>query len=241
MINIAIVDDNPQDNRHLKENIDHFFSDRETGYAIDIYTDPFKFLNEFSSQYDLITLDVKMPLMDGMELARRIRKLDSVVIIIFITDHAAYAINGYEVGALDFMVKPVKYYDFALKMKRVMTQCDTNRKGDRIIVKTSIGLVQLRQRDIMYVEIMGHWVTYHTKDGEFKYYGTLKDVEQVLDADLFCRCNSCYLVNLSYVERVEQLSCVVDGHELKISQPKKKEFTNRLVRYYSKGGQNLWR
>ena len=237
MINIAIIDDHPSDNRHLKENIDRYFADKDTAYSVDVYTDPLKFLDGFSSQYDLITLDVEMPSMDGMTLAHRIRKLDSVVILMFITDHAAYAINGYEVGALDFMVKPINYYDFALKMKRVMSQYERNRKGDRVIVKTSEGMVQLRQRDIIYVEIVGHWATYHTKDGDYRYYGTLKDVEQSLDPGLFCRCNSCYLVNLSYVERMEQLSCVVDGHELKISQPKKKEFTDRLVKYYSAGGQ----
>lgn len=237
MIKIAIIDDHPSDNRHLKENIDRFFSDKETTYSVDAYTDPLKFLDGFSSQYDLIALDIEMPSMDGMTLAHRIRKLDSVVILVFITDHAGYAINGYEVGALDFMVKPVNYYDFALKMKRVMSQYERNHKGDRIIVKTSEGMVQLRQRDIMYVEIVGHWATYHTKDGDFRYYGTLKDVEQLLDPVLFCRCNSCYLVNLSYVEKMEQLSCVVAGHELKISMPKKKEFTDRLVKYYAMGGQ----
>ena len=237
MINIAIIDDHPSDNRHLKENIDRYFSDKETAYSVDVYTDPLKFLDGFSSQYDLITLDIEMPSMDGMTLAHRIRKLDSVVILVFITDHAGYAINGYEVEALDFMVKPINYYDFALKMKRIMSQYARNHKGDRVIVKTSEGMVQLRQRDIMYVEIVGHWATYHTKDGDFKYYGTLKDVERLLDPSLFCRCNSCYLVNISYVEKMEQLSCVVDGHELKISQPKKKEFTDRLVKYYTMGGQ----
>lgn len=237
MINIAIIDDNPNDSRYLKESIDRYFLDKEMPYSVDVYTDPHKFLDKFSSQYDLITLDIQMPSMDGMTLAHRIRKIDSVAVIMFITDHASYAINGYEVGALDFMVKPLKYYDFALKMKRFMAQHQKSMKGDSIILKTSNGLVQLRQRDIIYVEIVGHWATYHTKDGDYNYYGTLKDVEQFLDPGLFCRCNSCYLVNLSYVEKVEQLSCVVGGHELKISQPKKKEFTNRLVKYYSVGGQ----
>lgn len=236
MIKVAIVDDNPTDIRNLKEGLDRFFSDKETVCTIDVYTDPLKFLDQFSSQYDLITLDVQMPSMDGVTLAHRIRKTDRTVILVFITDFATYAINGYEVEALDFMLKPVKYYDLALKMKRVMVQYEKNHMGDNIIVKTPNGFVQVRQRDIVYVEIVGHWAMYHTKEGTYRYYGTLKDVEQLLNPDLFCRCNSCYLVNLSYVEKVEQLYCVAGGKELRISQPKKKEFINRLVKYYAAGG-----
>ena len=239
MINIAIVDDNPGDCRQLKENIDRYFSDKQMSYSVDVFTDPEKFLDGFLSQYDLITLDIGMASMDGMTLAHRIRKTDAVVMIIFITDLASYAINGYEVAALDFMVKPVKYYDFALKMKRVIARYDSNASSDNVIVKTSDGMIQMRQRDIIYVEIIGHWATYHTMDGDYKYYGTLKDVERLLNPIHFFRCNSCYLVNLAYVDKVEQQYCVVGGNELKISQPRRKDFINRLSQYFAMGGCKL--
>lgn len=236
MISIAIIDNNPEDCRQLEKKIDKFFTDKDLTYSVDSYTEPKGFLDSFSSQYDIITLDIGMPSMDGMTLARRIRKYDSDVIIIFITELASYAINGYEVEALDFMVKPINYYDFALKMKRAVSRLQTTMKAGRIIVKTPQGVVQLRQRDILYVEIFGHWATYHTVDGEYQYYGTLKDVEKLLEPSQFCRCNSCYLVNLSYVEKVDQVNCVVGGHELRVSQTRRKEFINRLGQYFSMGG-----
>lgn len=236
MMRIAVVDDNPNDIRGLKEKLAQYYSDKDTNYSVDSYANPFVFLEEFSPRYDLIILDIQMPMMDGMTLAGRIRMLDSDVIIVFVTNHASYAVKGYTVGAFDFIVKPFSYYDFSLKMKRINAQYEKNNKESHIIVKTPNGLVQLKQRDILYVEIMGHWATYHTYDGDYKYYGTLKDVERELDASLFCRCNSCYLVNLARVERVETQFCMVGGHELKISQPKRKEFTERLVQYYRMGG-----
>ena len=236
MINIAIVDDNQEQCALLKSHIDRYFSEQQASYNVTVYHDPGMFLADFTAQYDFITLDIRMPQMDGMTLARKIREIDSAVILVFITDLASWAARGYEVEALDFMVKPVKYYDFALKMKRVMARHERNGVSDSVVLSTSNGLVRLSQRDILYVEVMGHSVTYHTRNESYNYYGTLKEVEGYLNPAMFARCNSCYLVNLHHVENVDQLSCVVDGKPLKMSQTRKKEFIARLSQYYASGG-----
>ena len=185
MINIAIVDDNQEQCALLKSHIDRYFSEQPENYNVTVYQDPGMFLADFTAQYDFITLDIRMPQMDGMTLARKIREIDSAVILVFITDLASWAARGYEVEALDFMVKPVKYYDFALKMKRVMARHERNGVSDSVVLSTSNGLVRLSQRDILYVEVMGHSVTYHTRNESYNYYGTLKEVEGYLNPAMF--------------------------------------------------------
>ncbi len=236
MIRIAIVDDREEQCALLKSHIKRYFAEHPENYSIDEYLDPGMFLAAYTAQYDFITLDIRMPQMDGMALAQRIRKIDANVILVFITDLTSWATRGYEVEALDFMVKPVKYYDFALKMKRVMARHERNGTSDSVLIETNAGHIRLSQRDILYVEVMGHSVTYHTREESFQYYGTLKEVEGYLNPEMFARCNSCYLVNLLHVESVDQLSCVVAGHSLKMSQTRKKAFLSRMKDYYASGG-----
>ena len=236
MIRIAILDDLNDQCKELKHHIERFFADQSEIYTIDVYHNPVTFLDQFHAQYDFITLDIRMPDMDGMRLAQKIRQIDTAVIIVFITDLASWAVRGYEVEALDFMVKPIQYYDFALKMRRVMARHNQNMlKGD-VLIMTRNGPVKVNQRDIYYVEVQGHDVTYHTRQQDFEYYGTLKEIESQLDSTMFSRCNSCYLVNLAHVQHVDQLSCVVNGETLRMSQTKKKNFLAKLGEFYASGG-----
>ena len=236
MIRIAIVDDREDQCALLKRHIERFFTENPETYSITVYQDPEMFLVDYTAQFDFITLDIRMPQMDGMTLAKRIRAIDAAVILVFVTDLASWAAKGYEVEALDFMVKPVKYYDFALKMKRVMARHARDGVSDSVVLTTQSGRVKLSQRDILYVEVMGHAVTYRTRNGDYNYYGTLKEVESYLNPAMFARCNSCYLVNLHHVNSVDQTTCVVDGHPLRMSQTRKKDFVERLTAFYASGG-----
>ncbi len=236
MINIAIVDDRKDQCELLRKHIERYFTENPETYSVSVYQDPELFLVDYTAQFDLITLDIRMPQMDGMTLAKRIRKVDDSVILVFVTDLASWATKGYEVEALDFMVKPVRYYDFAMKMKRVMARHERDGVSDSVVLMTQNGRVKLSQRDILYVEVMGHDVTYHTRKGDYNYYGTLKEVEGYLQREMFARCNSCYLVNLHHVDSVDQAVCVVDGIPLRMSQTRKKDFIARLTQFYASGG-----
>lgn len=176
-----------------------------------------------------------MPEMDGMTAARRLRELDKTVTIIFVTNTARYAVQGYEVDALDYIVKPVDKYAFALKMQRALARV-VRRKDANIVLKTNDGLECLQVSHIKYLEVEGHYVVYHTYYGDYSVYGTLSAEEKKLPASQFVKCNRNYLVNLRYVESVRDGVCVLAGDELIISRPQKKKFIQALQDYMRGGG-----
>ncbi len=154
------------------------------------------FLEPYAGDYDLIFMDIQMPYMNGMDAAHKLREIDQNVALIFVTSLGQYAINGYEVRALDFILKPIGYFDFVLKMSRAM-QMLPEKTSAVIMVNTTAGVVKLIPNDLAYAESSGHHVIYHMKDGKtYEQYASLKSVEKELADFSFARMNSCYLVNL---------------------------------------------
>lgn len=138
MINVAIV----EDDKKAAERLSSFFSKYGAEHGIEFRTVHFEssvnFLSVYSCDYELIMMDIDMPEMNGMELVRRIRERDTEVMIIFVTNLAQYAVKGYEVDAFDFMVKPVTYAEFSMKMLRAVN-CMRQRQGRNIWVSTRGG------------------------------------------------------------------------------------------------------
>lgn len=170
-----------------------------------------------------------MPFMDGMKAARRMREIDANVSLIFITNMAQYAIKGYEVDALAYMLKPVGYTDFAFKLQKAIAVSSKNR-AEEIVIKTGQSLKVLRIRDIYYLEIVRHALQYHTAEGVFEVWDKpLSQMEEKLAPHGFARCNSCYLVNLRHVKQVDGGDVVIGGDRLKMSRNKKQEFLEKLA------------
>ena len=240
MVRIAVVDDDAE----ALSTMSDMFSRLTTEIGYDISVDTFSrsqdFLNQYKKQYSILCLDIELDESDdcqnGIELAKNIRKLDSDVMIIFITNLAQMAIKGYEVRAFDFIVKPVKYGDFALKMRSALGFCMVNR-AINIKVPTENGFVVFSSDELLYIEVEGHYVSYNTAKGVYKTKGSLKEIEEKLSELPFKRCNNCYLVNLKFVAGVDKDDVVVGNNYLKISRPKKKEFLQAIAEFM--GGKML--
>lgn len=140
------------------------------------------------------------------------------------------AIRGYEVQALDFILKPVNYYSFEMKVRNAF-DIISSRKNCNIIINTAGNIVKISTNDLYYVEVAGHYLYYHTKDGVHKQKVSLKELEDRLKGLSFRRCNNCYLVNLKYVDCVNKDDLRINGEWLKISRPRKKEFLQALANY----------
>lgn len=94
-------------------------------------------------RYDIVFMDIQLPDMDGMTASRRLRALDRDVILIFVTNMANYAVSGYEVDALDFIVKPVSYFPFTVKPERALGRLDGNAGGESVLLSTAEGAVRV--------------------------------------------------------------------------------------------------
>ena len=170
-----------------------------------------------------------MPLMDGMETAEKIRKLDPYVIIIFVTNMSQLALKAYEVNAYDFMVKPLNYPAFDFKMKKVQRILEKKKKK-YVMLPVKGALAKMAVDEIYYIEVENHHLYCYTQQGCFSLTsGSLSGMEEKLINEHFCRCNSCYLVNLQYVTAVEKDFVVVNNQKLALSRAKKKKFIQELT------------
>ena len=120
MIKIAVVEDEIEMTNQLLKYVKQFFNENDLDYSVATYNNAIKLLDNYDFSFDLILMDINMPLLDGMSASKKLREIDSEVTLIFITSLAQYAINGYEVNAFDFVLKPISYYNFALKLTRAI-------------------------------------------------------------------------------------------------------------------------
>lgn len=235
MYNIAIIEDDRQAMNLLEEYLLRFGKEHSEEFNIVKFSGTIPFLNNYTGNYDIVFMDIELPDMNGMEAAKKLREVDKRVVLIFVTNLAQFAVEGYEVNALDFIVKPVDYSFLSLKLKRALDYAKNNR-GVKIFVSTEDGLIGLSSEDIRYIEIMSHNIVFHTLHGDFKTYGTLKKIERQLEGANFVRCNSCYLVNLRYVTSVKGFTAYIGEDPLQISHPKKQSFMFALTDYLGGGG-----
>lgn len=236
MIRIAIVEDIVQEAELLEEYIKKYGDDQRKLFQITKFKDAFNLIDNYKPNYDIIFMDIEMPNMNGMDAAHKLRELDDVVTLIFVTNMAKYAVKGYEVDALDFIVKPVKYPVFKMKFKKALNRIVTNEDVSIIVSKRDT-VFRLTSKQIVYIEVTGHKLTYHLTDGEADGHGSMTDLEKQLNVCNFLRCHSSFLINPQYVSHVQGNSIIMtDGSELRISRPRKKEFMQQLAQILGGGG-----
>lgn len=227
---IAIVDDEKDQMEIMENYIAQYFRENGGEYTISKFFDGIELVKGYAPVYDIVFLDIEMEKLNGYSAAKKIRQTDENTAIIFVTRLARFALKGYEVSALDFMVKPLAYSTFASKMKRIQAYADKNRKKV-ISVNAENGTVYLEEKDIYYVEVVSHYIIYHTAKGIFKEWGALKNVMERLSDEKFKMCNRCYIVNLRYVKAIKDNAVVVGTDELIISRYKKKEFIEAVASF----------
>lgn len=230
MVRIAVVEDDSVSAELLVKYLHRYEREKETQFEISFYTDGMNFISDYQADLDIIFMDIEMPYMDGMTAARKLREMDESVCLIFVTNMAKYAIKGYEVAALDFMVKPVKYFNFTMKLERALRQRKNNQRAE---VKLPIeeGKRRLTVSDILYVEVSNHTLIYHTTEGKVQLRGTITGAEAELGEKNFARSSNSFLINLAKVTAVGKNFVKVGSEELSLSRSKKEDFMKKLTNF----------
>ena len=239
MYRVAIVEDENEAVEAIEKCLVRYSSDEGINFDVMVYDTGLKFLDAYSPAFDIVFMDIEMPDIDGIKTAEKLRQMDSCVGLVFITNLARYAIKGYEYDALDYILKPLSYPAFKLKLDRIFQRIKKNDK--KIIITTRTGQNAVGINSIYYVEVSGHNLIYHTETGDYSEYGTLKEVLKKLPETQFMKCNNRYLVNLGHVRGYDGSVLTVGDYKIEISRSRKKDFISAYNAYRMAGGSDDYR
>ena len=231
MIKIAIVEDDHTYAMQLQEYLHAYEKENGEIFEITLFSDGDEIVHKYKPVYDIILMDVEMKFMDGMSAAEEIRKVDTEVVIMFITNMPQYAIRGYAVDALDYVLKPVSYFAFSQRLNRAIGRMK-KRECKTLSISIKGGTVRLDAANITYIESQGHTLIFHTVSADYETNGTMKELEKELKPLNFFRGNKGYLINLAHVDGIKDGCAVVRGEQILLSRARKKEFMETLTRYW---------
>ena len=234
MYQIAIVEDDGAYAEQLPQYCQRYAREKNVPLQTHHFSDGLQFLDAFRGGMDAVFMDIAMPHMDGMECARRFRQADDATPLMFATTMAQYAIRGYEVNAMDFIVKPVEYDEFTVKMDKILRYLK-RYGGHMVTVKQKDEIRVLNARDVTYIEIYNHNLLFHTRTETLQTLGKLSALEEDPAFSHFVRCSQSFLVNCAYITAISQETLTVEGIAIPIARRKRRECMEKIAQVLGRG------
>lgn len=236
MIRIAVVEDNEEDAKVLSSYITAWCAanDKEP-IGCTLYSDAVKFLEEGSRAVDIVFMDIEMPYMNGMEAAVEFRKYNQEAILIFVTRVTRYALQGYSVDAVGYLVKPVGEESFRGVFEKALRLHYERSSQHTVMLKTKEGMVKVSVDRIRYIEAASHMLCIYAGGKVYKVWSGLDKMMELLPESFVC-CHRGYLVNLKYVGCVNKDGLQIVGNPdllIPISRQRRAEFMQKLTKYYA--------
>lgn len=229
MYRILLVEDNPDEQATLRAHLDRYAEERGLEFQVSWLKSAVEFV-EGKHAADLIFMDIELPGIDGMEAANLLRTYDSETPLIFVTNLSQYAVRGYEVDALDFIVKPVTYYNFSMRMDKAM-RVIRRSEGRNVVISTKAGMHVIPMSELICVEVVNHSLAYRLAGAEpITVRGSLGKAEEELADGPFVRISNSCLANMNHVRDIRgneiQMS---DGSTLILSRARRKAAMERIA------------
>jgi DNA-binding LytR/AlgR family response regulator len=220
MIKTAIVEDEEPAFQTLKEYLEKFGKENNVDFSITHYSEGLSFLEECEG-YDLVFMDIELPNLNGMDIATKLREKDARVALIFVTNMVQYAIRGYSVDAIDYVLKPIQYNRFYSLMMKVSRVISANQERE-LVLKTTAGVKKIPLSTLLYVQITDHLLIYKTETEELEAWSSLANAEKELPAEMFCRCNNSTIINLKQVTSFDKEFVYLTKSRIEISVSRSK-------------------
>ena len=233
MYQIAICDDEQSFIQDLKINLERYAVDTDREFCFFEFHDGIELIENYQPDFDLIFMDIKMEKLNGLKTAEEIRKTDSTVGLFFLTSLSQYVWKGYEYGAINYLLKPMKYGRLKMELDRFFSRYQGREEG-YLSFSNDKGKYKVLYKNLRYAETQKRNVLLHFDDQEQVIYKSMKEVASLLETQRqFARCHASFIVNMAYVKSVENLEAVLTtGERVPISQPKRKEFMAKLADFW---------
>lgn len=233
MYQIAICDDEQSFIQDLKINLERYAVDTDREFCFFEFHDGIELIENYQPDFDLIFMDIKMEKLNGLKTAEEIRKTDSTVGLFFLTSLSQYVWKGYEYGAINYLLKPMKYGRLKMELDRFFSRYQGREEG-YLSFSNDKGKYKVLYKNLRYAETQKRNVLLHFDGQEQVIYKNMKEIASLLEAQRqFARCHASFIVNMAYVKSVENLEAVLTtGERVPISQPKRKEFMAKLADFW---------
>ena len=233
---IAIVDDEAKEQEIMAKYIGEWAETEKE--LVEFFrfdsSESFLFSWEDAKDYALLVLDIEMGEISGLELAKKIRSEDKKIPIIFVTGYDEYMQYGYDVSALQYLIKPVNKEKLFQALDRLSEQEETAKS---LILNTENEVRRIQMNQVLYVEAAGHGSIMHTTDEVIRLRESFGEIEkQVLPMHETVKCHRAYLVNLRFVSAIQNANLIMDnGEKLPIARSRMKHVQQEFLRYYRSG------
>lgn len=231
---VAVCEDDPLVCRSIARQVRAIYKRWQFEARVREYTSATTLREELAagtSRFDLFLLDIEMPELDGLELARWLYACGARDCVVFITGNPEHALAGYSAHPLHYLLKPVS----DAQIEEVLRLARDIQQPPYILLENSQRSLNLPISEVRYIESSNHGINIALADGVRFFRVGLREIEQRLPAASFARCHRSYLVNLAWAERTCRYTLILrDGTNLPISRSCRAEFQSALVRYLNK-------
>ena len=231
---IAICEDQAVQVNLLNNKIKKWDNDYDIEVTINNFTTAESFLFEWEDydKYDIIFLDIKLGKISGVELSNIIREKNKNVDIVFVTGFFKYALHGYKVGALQYLMKPIKISDLYFCLNKTQERISNKNDKYMMILETPKKYIKLNCNEIHYCIMFSPYIDIHTSSEKITVRKKISELEREIPSKYFIRCHRSYIVNLKYVKSITKDSVVLEsGIRIPISRGRYKDINDTFINY----------
>ncbi|MGL5378779.1 LytR/AlgR family response regulator transcription factor [Clostridium sp.] len=217
MFKIAICDDEIIHHNLLKDFINMWANKFQNEIKISCYqsAEEFLFYWKEEEEFNLIILDIEMRQMSGTELARHIRSRDKDIDIVFFTAHSEFAFEGYEVKAMNYLLKPINYKKLEKVINKSYEKYKNSKKSEEYLsVKMNKEVIEIPLSEVRYFIMFSHYLDIVTEKETIKWKKRISDLEEEIINPKFIRCHRSYIVNMEYVKIVQKNKIILEDNTI---------------------------